>query len=75
MLIILSIPTSIFAQRTGYNCTNGISLEIRERINYPSYEIPDGTRINTTPGKNGGTGTAEDPFMITSNEDLVEIAT
>lgn len=75
MLIILSIPTSIFAQRTGYNCTNGISLEIRERINYPSYEIPDGTKINTIPGKNGGTGTAEDPFMITSNEDLVEIAT
>ena len=30
--------------------------------------------VNTTPGRSGGTGTAEDPYIIASEEELAEIA-
>ena len=31
--------------------------------------------VNTTPGRSGGTGTLDDPYLITSAEELAEIAT
>ena len=30
--------------------------------------------VNTTPGRSGGTGTAEDPYIVASEEELAEIA-
>ena len=32
-------------------------------------------KVNTTPGRSGGTGTFDDPYIVSSSEELAEIAT
>ena len=71
MLIINGL--SIYAQmgsRIGYDyATPNIGPELNAMR--PSGEL----KINTIPGRSGGTGTFEDPYLVTSAEELAEIAT
>ncbi|MBE6335790.1 MAG: T9SS type A sorting domain-containing protein [Lentimicrobiaceae bacterium] len=75
-LIFLGLTTNIFAQRAGYNCTDGVYRDNCEHSTemYIS-ERPTDLILNTIPAKSGGTGTADDPYIITTAEEFNEMAT
>lgn len=75
LVILVAMTTNLSAQRAGYNCENGIYRENCE----PSTEIflskiPTDLKVNTIPAKSGGTGTADDPFIISTAEEFNEMA-
>ena len=76
LAILLGLAVNVLAQRTGYNCPNGV---YRDNCEHPTeiYQstIPVNLMVNTIPAKSGGTGTAEDPFIITTAEEFNEMAT
>ncbi len=76
VLVMLISTTSLLAQRTGYNCPNGVYLDDCEHPTeiYQS-EVPIVFSVNTIPCKSGGTGTADDPYLITTAEEFNEMAT
>ena len=61
--------------------------QAQDRIGYPDLQTPNigdqlnamrptgELKINTVPGRSGGTGTEDDPYLVTSAEELAEIAT
>lgn len=67
--VSLNQPT-IQAQtaRPGYE---GMNLP---EVTWLNAAPPTAESINTTPGKNGGTGTETDPYIVSSPADLLEIA-
>ena len=76
LIILIALTLSeftTFAQmrpRIGYNyATPNIGATLNAMR--PLGEL----NVNTTPGRNGGTGTFEDPYIVSSAEALAEIAT
>ena len=76
LLLVITLIVNVLTvysqmeSRIGYDyATPNIGPELNAMR--PSGELKN----NTTPGRSGGTGTFEDPYLVTSAEELAEIAT
>lgn len=75
-LFSMSLSASLMAQRTGYNCPNGVSLaDCEHSVEIYTSVIPTDIGVNSIPAKSGGTGTADDPYIISTAEEFNEMAT
>ena len=77
LLIILIFAMSCISsialsqERIGYLAFADISIGAQLNSMKPNCEL----QTNTIPGRSGGTGTYDDPYLISSAEELAEIAT
>lgn len=74
LVILVGLAANLTAQRAGYNCENGIYRPDCEPRDIFQSEVPTNLKVNTIPAKSGGTGTAEDPYIITTAEEFNEMA-
>lgn len=74
LIALITSRYSIIAQpllpRTGYEIATPNIGPVLNAMR-PAGEL----KTNTKPGRNGGTGTADDPYIVETAEDLAEIAT
>ena len=68
-LLLLNINANAQSKRIGYG--DQLFPDCEWLLNMkPSQDI----HVNTVPGRNGGTGTQQDPYIVSTAEDLAEIA-
>ncbi len=74
LLFLFGMSIGTTAQRTGYNTPSGVRLDNCNPADVATSIRPINLKINTIPGRSGGTGTESDPYIIASLADFNEMA-